>query len=67
MVKDYCHEKLAFPCIDEIFNHIDVKLFPELRCNNNYGIELIKALIVGDINNFNRKLPTNFHFIFEVC
>ncbi|TMW42099.1 hypothetical protein DOY81_012819, partial [Sarcophaga bullata] len=28
------------------------KLFPELRCNNNYGIELIKALIDGDINNF---------------
>ena len=67
VVEDYCHEKLAFPCIDEIFNNIDAKLFPELRRNNNYGIELIKALIVGNIKSFKHELPKNFHFIFEVC
>lgn len=66
VVEDYCHEKLAFPCIDEIFKQIDAKLFPELRCNNNYGIELIKSLIDGDINNFIYEVPNNYRFIFEV-
>ncbi|XP_023293041.2 deoxynucleoside triphosphate triphosphohydrolase SAMHD1 homolog [Lucilia cuprina] len=68
VVEDYVHETEAFPCIDHIFQQINQDLFPELRSNNNFGIELIKALIDGRIDNFKFKdqLPQQFRFIFEI-
>ncbi|XP_065360904.1 deoxynucleoside triphosphate triphosphohydrolase SAMHD1 homolog [Calliphora vicina] len=65
---DYLHEKEAFSCIDYIFQRINKDLFPELRNNNNFGIELIKALIYGKIDEFKylNELPQQFQFIFEI-
>lgn len=66
VVESYNHENEGHSLIDEIFKNIDEQLFPELRNENNYGIELVKALIVGDISKFSRKIPNDFRFIFEI-
>ncbi|KAM7357862.1 SAM and HD domain containing deoxynucleoside triphosphate triphosphohydrolase falten isoform 2-T5 [Cochliomyia hominivorax] len=68
VVSNYVHETEAFPCIDHIFQQIDKDLFPELRHNNNFGINLIKALIEGYIDKFKHKddLPQQYRFIFEI-
>lgn len=68
MVHDYIHEREAFFCIDNIFEQLNEEQFPELRHNNNFGIELIKSLIEGDIEKFKfkEKISQKFKFIFEV-
>ncbi|XP_073844039.1 SAM and HD domain containing deoxynucleoside triphosphate triphosphohydrolase falten [Musca autumnalis] len=66
---NYKHEKVGFACVDKIFASIDKSLFPELRANNNYGIDLIKALIQGKIkklSSFQIELPKKYHFIFGI-
>lgn len=64
----YVHEREAFSCIDNIFEQLNEEQFSELRHNNNFGIELIKSLIEGDIEKFKFKeiISPKFKFIFEV-
>lgn len=68
VVHKYNHEKEACSSIEQIFKQLHQRLFPELRCNRNYGIELIKSLIEGDLDTFKFKddFPQQYKFVFEV-
>uniref|UniRef100_A0A1A9ZA30 HD domain-containing protein n=1 Tax=Glossina pallidipes TaxID=7398 RepID=A0A1A9ZA30_GLOPL len=62
---NYDHEMMSWKLIDKIFTE-NCEIFPHLRDNSNYGIDLIKALITGHRKHFSHSLPTQYRFIFEI-
>ncbi|XP_037933296.1 deoxynucleoside triphosphate triphosphohydrolase SAMHD1-like [Teleopsis dalmanni] len=66
VVENYNHEWNALPCVNAIFRQLDSSICNNLRANRNFGIELIKALIVGEPKLLSTPMPEQYLFVFEI-